>query len=241
MKPNKSNLYLVFSHHEQPEDLYIEVDKEYSTDVHVMYNGDGDRIEAFSEGELAQKWFTEVTRVEVMLVRSFSINNSTTHGFESGFQLQKEDIKRAGHGDAAYHLLTNKSLSHLQTKINEPGLVLNADQFRPNIVIDGIEPDEEDNIRELLDVDNNTIFRIVKHCVRWKTPTFNSKLKDYNESGEPLASLRTYKTIESLGSVFGVYLQADKECVIKVGDKIKYTKKLKNDIKFMKWETIDSD
>ena len=105
----------------------------------------------------------------------------------------------------------------MQTLITEPGLEITAEQFRPNIVISGVKSDDEDDMRECKLVSQDVTLRVIKHCVRCKTPNFNKSKGVSNESNEPLKTLTNYKLHPMIGVVFGQYLSADKDCEIKIG------------------------
>ena len=72
-------------------------------------------------------------------------------------------------------------------------------------------------MREWKLVSQDVTLRVIKHCVRCKTPNFNKSKGVTNESNEPLKTLTNYKLHPMIGVVFGQYLSADKDCEIKIG------------------------
>ena len=105
-------------------------------------------------------------KIDVVLARSFDLNKSSTHNYELSYRLNDSDVRRSGHTHAALHLVNQKSVDYLQTLIPKPDLKLTAEQFRPNIVISGVEADDEDDMRECIILPQNVTMRVVKLCVR---------------------------------------------------------------------------
>lgn len=173
---NEVSKYLVFSHPDMPEDLWVNTEKDNSSDYIDIFNFEKMVLKTRSEGKEAAEWVSKLTGKECMLVRGCSENASTGHSSQLGFELKESDLRRTGHTDCAYHICSEKSLARLQSKI--PDLTLTIDQFRPNVVIDGIEPDEEDNLRQFELIDSSITCRVVKFCVRCKATTFNKELRD---------------------------------------------------------------
>jgi hypothetical protein len=78
---------------------------------------------------------------------------------------------------------------------------LPMNRFRPNIVIDGLGPYDEDRIDELFD--DNVRLKIVKPCTRCKITTTEQSTGEV-DGVEPLRTLRSYRYDRSLsGVLFG--------------------------------------
>ena len=131
-----------------------------------MYNFEKEKIQAYSEGEKAADWFSKLINIDVVLTRSFDLPKSSTHKYELSYKFKESDVRKPGHKHAAVHLINQKSVDHLQSRITKPGLVVTAEQFRPNIIISGVEADDEDDMRECMVKPQNVIMRVVKLCVR---------------------------------------------------------------------------
>jgi uncharacterized protein YcbX len=158
--------YLVFSCDKHQNDLWINTTKEYSGDAIEYYNFELHKIEGFSEGEDAARWFSDAIGRDVVLVRSQQKKKSSTHDYEFHYPLCALDERNSNHTHAAIHLISEKSLEYLNSKISEEVYKAEAIAFRPNIVIEGIEHDEEDDLREVEFAEQKVRMRMVKHCVR---------------------------------------------------------------------------
>lgn len=156
-----------------------------------------DRVTAIDAGEAAAAWFTEFLGKPVRFVR-FDPN-----------------IHRALHpnvwnGDPREHIefadgfpvlvLSQASLDDLGSRLATP---LPMNRFRPNLVLAGLQPYDEDRIYELSD--GSVRLQIVRPCTRCKITTV-----DQQSGGvvgpEPLATLRSYRwNTELRGIMFGQY------------------------------------
>lgn len=56
----------------------------------------------------------------------------------------------SGHVDGSLHLISEKSVEDLRERVNDPTVSVTAYQFKPNIVVEGNHPYEEDNMKELI-------------------------------------------------------------------------------------------
>ena len=100
--------YLVFSHPEQAEDLWIDTTEPATKETYEIYNYETTRFEAYSEGEKAAEWFSLITKMNVVLTRSVEVGICSTHKAELNYQLKDSDVKRSGHTDGAIHLINQK-------------------------------------------------------------------------------------------------------------------------------------
>lgn len=118
-------------------------------------------------------------------------------------------------------LLTNDaSLRDLQQRC--PASV-NMTQFRPNIVISGAQAWEEDTW-EVIRIGGVT-FDVAKPCSRCVFTTVSPERGRKHPSGEPLATLQTFRTAQDNGDVdFGQNLIARESGIIHVGDNIEVLK-----------------
>ena len=122
-------------------------------------------------------------------------------------------------------LITNRaSLENLNSHIPEDERV-SMDRFRPNIVLSGIEPFEEDVIKSLKI--GTVELEIVKPCTRCKVTTID-QVKGVSAGKEPLATLsklRRGRDDKLSGVFFGVNAQIRVPGIINLGDKVKITQR----------------
>ncbi|WP_165432088.1 YcbX family protein [Atlantibacter hermannii] len=118
-------------------------------------------------------------------------------------------------------LLTNDaSLRDLQQRC--PASV-NMTQFRPNIVISGAQAWEEDTW-EVIRIGGVT-FDVAKPCSRCVFTTVSPERGRKHPSGEPLATLQTFRSAQDNGDVdFGQNLIARESGIIHVGDELEILK-----------------
>ncbi len=109
-------------------------------------------------------------------------------------------------------LLSEESLADLNARLPEP---LSMRRFRPNIVISGCSPYEEDGFSRLLI--GGVPFRAVKRCERCVVTTVDP---DTGQQGkEPLRTLASYRTQDNL-VWFGMNLVHDASGLLCVGDQV---------------------
>ena len=119
---------------------------------------------------------------------------------------------RVGFADGYPLLLTSESsLGSLNARLEEP---VPMDRFRPNLVVDGEVPFEEDSwaVVRVGDV----TFRVVKPCARCVVTTVNQKTGVGGK--EPLRTLATFRRREDGKVLFGQNLIQDGTGVVRVGD-----------------------
>jgi len=135
-------------------------------------------------GEDVNRWFSEFLSVPVRLV--------TTHEADYRRLNSKYDTlpHEEGIGVAfadAFPLLvvSEESLAAVQRECPEKIEMLN---FRPNIVVKGVKPFEEDKwLRVRI---GNSVFNVVKPCSRCLLTTVNPRTGQKSKAGEPLITLR---------------------------------------------------
>ncbi len=95
-------------------------------------------------------------------------------------------------------VISRASLADLNSRLPQP---LPMERFRPNVVIDGVGPYEEDRIHELRAGD--VTLRLVKPCTRCSITTTDQQAGAV-DGVEPLATLKTYRFDRELrGVLFG--------------------------------------
>ncbi len=111
-------------------------------------------------------------------------------------------------------LIANEaSLRDLESRA---GLPFAMERFRPNLVVDGLEAWEEDELAVLRI--GEVTFDLVKPCVRCEVTTLDP---DGGPAGkEPLATLATFRRDPEGGVTFGVNAVARGEGRVHVGDRV---------------------
>jgi hypothetical protein len=128
-----------------------------------------------------------------------------------------DGLKQSKFVDIAPVLLTNEaSLLDLNTRLSEPVLM---NRFRPNLVVSGLQPYQEDQIRHL--VFPSMRLEAMVACERCKVTTFSQETDV--ASKEPLRTLSRYRRRENDyagGVMFGTYLASSGNGAISVGEQV---------------------
>lgn len=115
-----------------------------------------------------------------------------------------------------YLLVNDASLRDLQQRC--PAGV-QVEQFRPNLVVSGASAWEEDTWKVIRI--GGVIFDVAKPCSRCIFTTVSPEKGQKHPSGEPLATLQTFRTASDNGDVdFGQNLIARNSGVVRVGDEV---------------------
>jgi uncharacterized protein YcbX len=153
-----------------------------------------DTCRAIDQGAAACEWLARFMGTELKLV-----------AFDAGEERVSKpewtgDTRALTQFADAFAILVigEASLADLNTRLPKP---LPMERFRPNIVLEGLEPYDEDRIAELtLD---GVRLRLVKPCDRCSITTTNQSTGEV-EGDEPLRTLKTYRWSKELkGVVFG--------------------------------------
>ena len=121
---------------------------------------------------------------------------------------------QVGFADGFSFLLTSRaSLDELNRRLPSP---LPMNRFRPNIVIDGVEPFEEDGWKHIR-IDGIT-FTVAKPCARCAITTTDQNTAE--RSKEPLRTLATFRHVPGKGVMFGQNLIHDRPGVLHVGAEV---------------------
>lgn len=173
-------------------------------------------------GDEAAKWIGKYLENEnLRLVYFIESNNRLTIETENnrrqGNQQISQDDKISFSCVSSYLLANERTLEELVKRTPES---VKMDNFRPNIVIDGKSPFEEDTWSQVR-IGENLVFRCQESCKRCMVTTIDTDTAQRSLQNEPLKTLKTYK--ESVGGVptsFGVYAAAEKGGDIHVGDQV---------------------
>lgn len=157
-----------------------------------------DAVRAYDEGDEAARWITRELGRDARLVRfdpSLPRVCNPEYAGDSGAHTFFAD---------AYPLLVigNASLAHLNERLARKGAApLPMNRFRPNIVIDGLQPHEEDGLEAI--VAGTTVLEPVKACTRCRVTTTDQATAAVGR--EPLPTLAEYRYDARLSGVtFGV-------------------------------------
>lgn len=163
-------------------------------------------------GEKPNRWFTDYLRAESRLVRmTDSIQRTVVSAYA-------EDNDFVSYADAFPLLLVNAgSLADLNGRLARP---IPTDRFRPNLIVSGFEPFEEDAWRRI-NV-GSTSFRVAEPCPRCMVVTIDqtSGEKTGTEALRALSGYRRADRRSGKGVFFGANLIHDQQGILRVGDRI---------------------
>lgn len=152
-----------------------------------------DRCTGLDQGEIASAWASELLSQPVRVVRALDVPHRMANP-----QFAGPTPKPVSFSDGFPILVCNRaSLEYLNTRMPQP---VPMERFRPNIVLQGLEPFAEDRISEL-QIGGVTL-RLVKPCTRCVTTSTDQQTGE--RSTNPLPVLREFRFDRSLlGVTFG--------------------------------------
>ncbi len=173
-----------------------------------------EKISGKSFSAVADQWFSDYLGISCQLVHQKDL-----------FRPMLE--KRGGHagdqvnfGDEAPILLIGEgSLQDLNTRLKTP---VTMRHFRPNIVIEGTEPYEEDHWKWIRV--GTCEFEVAQVCRRCVFTTIDPITQEKHKQGEPLKTLSGYRRVEDGGVAFGMHLIPRKLGEVRVGDQVDLVK-----------------
>jgi hypothetical protein len=145
-------------------------------------------------GDEAAAWLGEVLQCACRLVRFDPVQRRLSSRQWTG------SIEAENRFSDGFPLLviSEASLQDLNSRLQRP---LPMNRFRPNIVLSGTRPYDEDRIEELSD--GPLHLKLVKPCTRCKITTTNQETAEV-EGDEPLRTLKSYRFDPALkGVLFG--------------------------------------
>ena len=202
---------LIVYHKDNPEEkLKLPLVPEVSASA-VMVKVWDDWCEGQYISEEADKWFSEKLDFPCHLVY---MPESTKRKVDTAYA-RNNDITNFSDGYPVL-LIGQSSLDDLNSRLEE---TLPMNRFRPNIVMTGTQPFEEDTM-EQFNI-NGVNFYGVKLCGRCVVTTTNQETGDTGK--EPLKTLSQYRRIDNK-VLFGQNVLCHGNGVIRVGDEIKIVK-----------------
>ncbi len=189
--------------------LEFDVNSSNSIDLKVhSYDGYGLRV-----SENLDNWFSNFLNINCRLMRVDHRRLRPVlerHGGISG--------DTVGFADQAAILITSHaSLEDLNARLDYK---IGMDRFRPNIVVDGCAPYEEDQWK-IVQI-GNCKFRIIHHCERCVLTTIDPITKQKSSLGEPLVTLSKYRKVNGGGVIFGVRAVPLDEGKIRIEDQLRF-------------------
>ena len=167
-----------------------------------------DRCVAIDEGPTVAEWLSAFLDVRCRLVR---FPDDATRRVDPEYAGPNDQV---GFADGFSFLLAScASLDDLNHRLASP---LPMNRFRPNIVVSGGEPFEEDRWKSIR-IDRIT-FAVVKPCARCVTTTVDQQTGE--ASREPLRTLATFRNVPGRGVMFGQNLIHDQSGVLHVGAEV---------------------
>ena len=182
----------------------------------------GDRILAVDQGDEVANWFHRYLQLSedkvCRLVRQSPeyIRSSTQKG--SVYKAQS-----IGLADSSPVMLTaTASLAELNQRIREihlsQAMTIKMSRFRPNIVVETIEPFIEDRWSSIQI--GNVRFKITKPCTRCIIANIDQQQGIIDRAKEPLNTLGTFRQLSEKGVMFGVNMIPQNEGKINLGDRL---------------------
>lgn len=164
-----------------------------------------DRFPAWDQGEGPARWLSEFLGDEVRLAWLG----------ESQRSLRWDRDRRVTFADAAPLLaIGTASLDDLSGRVGEP---LSMRRFRPNLVIEGAQPYEEDSWRRLQI--GGVEFLHLDGCGRCEFTTIDPETAERHPRNEPVATLEAYRRVDT-GIYFGMNLMPLSAGTVRVGDPV---------------------
>lgn len=184
----------------------------------------GSHCEGVDQGDHASNWLTAVLgKHRGKHVRLLRFRDEFRREVEKEY-LQGEEAHTAFADGYPFLITAEESLTMLNDRlVNSGSQPVTMDRFRPNIVIKGLNPFQENKLDQLNSADGRFSLGIRKPCKRCKVTTVDQESGAIAEPKEPLKTLTRMKTVpERHGAYFGqnaTLLKGEGEAV-KTGDQL---------------------
>ncbi|XP_055383157.1 mitochondrial amidoxime-reducing component 1-like [Condylostylus longicornis] len=202
-------------------DIEIDIEKLYKK-TPKKYIVWGQSVDGVDCGDDVAKWISRFILGEEsglwLVFYPKDITSREVRDKNKKFDTMLAEDSGALHDASSYMLFNESSLNDLNTRLDDPAMVLH---FRPNIVVRGALPYEEDYWK-WVKIGNNMIFRNVKPCTRCIFTTVNPETGVKSPDGNPLKTLRDYRSLYTGESpVLGIHLGLKSpEGKISLGDSV---------------------
>lgn len=115
-------------------------------------------------------------------------------------------------------VMCDSSMDALNERLDKPITCIN---FRPNLMIEGTKPFDEDNWKELY-IGDKAQLRYVDNCTRCLITTIDPETGAKDKDEQPLKELKRFRCMDPYGPkpVMGVHMSVEMEGEIKVGDPV---------------------
>lgn len=188
-----------------------------SESTHVQVNIWGDVVDAMDAGDEAASWCATVAGIPCRLVR---IDPHAVRPLAPKYAGPIESTNRhvAFPDGSPALLLSNASISALNARLIQAGeLAVGVERFRPNILLEGVEPHAEDSWSDIQI--GSMQFGVGSTCPRCVMTTVDQAMGK-RTGAEPLRLLSTYRR-EDGGVMFGVNATHAVAGRLRVGDVVR--------------------
>lgn len=182
-----------------------------------------DRLEAIDQGDQVAQWFHRLLQLSSDKICRL-VRQSPQHlrFIEQKFYIEGDNP--LSFADNYPTMLTaTASLTELNQRILEihqkSQQIIPMNRFRPNIVIETIEPFAED-LWSLIQI-GEIRFQVAKPCSRCIITTIDQQQGTKNSLKEPLNALGTFRQLSEKGVMFGVNMIPQNQGIIKLGDRLR--------------------
>ena len=182
-----------------------------------------DRILAVDQGDEVAQWFHQLLNLPSDKVCRL-VRQSPHHVRLLDKKYVNDDDQPLGFVDNfPVMLIATASLEELNQRIIEihqqQSQAILSNRFRPNVVIDTIEPFIEDSW-SLIQI-GEIQFKMAKPCSRCIITTVDQTSGEKNKLKEPLNTLGTFRQLSEQGVMFGVNMIPQTEGIINKGDRLR--------------------
>jgi uncharacterized protein YcbX len=200
-----SGLTFQSPHVDEPFEIDLATAK--STPVKVEVLDAPEKLTLQDYGDEAAAWFEKATGIPGCRLTGIGpdFDRSSMVNPAQGDAIPTEDgVAPVSLADEAPYLLTNRaSLDDLNKRLKARGKdAVDMRRFRPNIVVEGLKPWEEDSLKKIRI--NHVEFWVWQRCGRCTMTTIDRD--SLERSGEPLATLSTFRERANGMRNFGVHL-----------------------------------
>ncbi|XP_063831438.1 mitochondrial amidoxime-reducing component 1-like [Ostrinia nubilalis] len=156
----------------------------------------GIEVPVYDCGDDASAWFTKLinrpsSTYRLAYYASQNCRDPPKDPRVKVFKFTKNDTGALG-DDTSFNLINEASVQDLNSRVGE--LEITPRQFRPNFVLSGAKPYDEDNWKFVKIGEN--VFEIVMPCTRCAITTMDPETGARHPDSEPLKTLRSYRLME---------------------------------------------